>query len=99
MSDVLPKMKMYILVSIVSLVINLGVILSSLKFDFGSIALGLAGSFIPVISLISVAISGLPTEIMVFVAIVTGLLTGIQVFILAMIVLSLVKNIFWQPDV
>jgi hypothetical protein len=103
MADVMPKMKYYLFVSIIILVYNTGVFICSCAqnntFDLGYFVLSEAGSFIPGISIISTAISGITPDINALLLLFTGILTGIQVFILAMVILSLAKNLIWQPDV
>jgi len=103
MSDVLPKMKLYFLISLVMLCINLGVFLCGSiinnSFDFSSFALSSGGSFVPFISLVSLALLNIPVEISIIIALFTSILSGIQTFILAMFILQTVHNIIWNPDV
>jgi hypothetical protein len=102
MSDVMPKMKIYILCSAIILIYNMGIWLMSCiannTINLGYLALSSGGSFVPFVSLISTAISGIG-EITPLLLIFTGILTGVQVFIVAMILLQIVHNLFWSPDV
>jgi len=106
MSDVMPKVKYYIIVSIVLFFINLGIFISSCAVNntFDLLAFGIiAGTtFIPIVSGIATIVSviaSLPAEILIFLGIFTGILTGLQTFIIAMIILQTVSNLFWSPDV
>jgi hypothetical protein len=106
MSDILPKIKLYILLSIINLIINLGTIcfklITTSTLEFSSIALIIAdigGSFVPFVSLVSIALMGLPTEVFALIGIFTGIISAVQTFIIAMMILSLVHNIIWNPDV
>jgi len=103
MSDVTPKMKLYVLLSLISLGINVGVFLTACiintTFDLGTLVLSSGGSFIPFVSLFGLASLGLPVEIAGLIGLFTGIISGIQTFILAMIILQTVSNLIWSPDV
>lgn len=106
MADVIPKLKLYILVSVISFIINLGAFsyklmisntLSVADLIIGVIDVG--GSFVPFVSFVSFALMGLPIEVFLLLTTITTILSIIQSFIIAMIIISLAKNIIWQPDV
>jgi hypothetical protein len=106
MSDVMPKVKLYVFISIISLIVNVGVILSMLATNEGVSILDLmvGGStiltaFIPFVSLLPIALLGIPLEIFLFIGIFTTILSVIQTLIITFIVLQVAKNIIWQPDV
>lgn len=99
MSDVLPKLKMYLLVSFIALFFQLGITLSSLKLEITNLVTGALSGFIPFVGVVNIVISDLPTDISIIFLMITSVLSGIQIFILAMIILQIVSNIIWNPDV
>lgn len=103
MSDVTPKMKLYVLLSLVALALNVGIFLTdcitNTTFNLGVLVLSSGGSFIPFVSLFGLANLGLPFEILALIGLFTGIISGIQTFILAMFILQTVANIIWHPDV
>jgi hypothetical protein len=106
MSDVMPKVKLYIFISIISLIVNIGVILftmiNSNSNDISSIVIsgtGIITAFIPFVSIISFALIGLPLPIFTLITLFTTILSTVQTLIIAFIILQTVKNLIWQPDV
>lgn len=106
MSDISPKIKFYIFLSLIKLIINLGGILynfiSNNSIDVGQIIIGSVGlgtSFIPFVDLISFALMGLPVEILALIGLFTGILSAVQTIFLAMMILQIIHNIIWNPDV
>lgn len=106
MSDITPKLKLYIFLSLIKLIINLGgifyTVISTNVLNVGQVVIGVVGlgtSFIPFVDLISFALMGLPTEILALIGIFTGLLSAIQTVILAMMILQVIHNVIWNPDV
>ena len=62
--------------------------------SLGSIALATGGSFIPFVSLISIALlgEGLPVEMTVITGLVIGIISAVQVFLLAVIIMNLLPK-------
>lgn len=90
---------MYVFISFISLMFQLAISLSNLKLDLTNVVAGALSGFIPFVGIVNVAITGLPIEISAIFLIFTLILSGIQTFILAMIVLSIVSNLIWSPNV
>lgn len=110
MSDVLPKIKLYLFISLIQLVINIGIIICNLattntySSDFTATALisgavGVSGAFVPFISLISLALVGFPAELNFLFGIATGIFSALQTLIIFLLILQMVSNILWSPDV
>lgn len=124
MADVVPKIKLYIFLSISVILLNLSVICvqglqnSTVNFNpeydtYGNAILHndttdyvveigalLPTGFLPFSSLIVNAIyfqDAFPMNIII--GVVVGIISAIQVFIIAMVVLSLASNLLWHPDV
>lgn len=102
----MPKLKTYFFISIISLIINLGAILFGLIInDSTDLSLlvfagtGVLTAFIPFVSLIPIALLGLPIEVVAIIGVFTGVLSVWQTLIIAFIILQIAKNILWQPDV
>ena len=112
MSDVLPKMKLYLFLSIVTLLINLSILgvatLSNSQTEsigtatvMTDLAIASGTAFIPFTSLINIATLDLIDipMLLVFYTLVTVIISAIATFILVMILLQIVSNLFWSPDV
>jgi hypothetical protein len=99
MSDVLPKMKLYIFISFLNLFIGLGVFCLKNSLDIGQFLLSTSTAFVPFISLVNLAFVNAPVEIMLMIGLVTGIMSGIQVFILTMVIMQISSNLLWHPDV
>jgi len=106
MSDITPKIKLYIFISIIHLIINIGVILYKMiisnGFSLSDIvfsASALGTSFIPFVDIISFLFLGLPGEVLGLIVLFTGLLSAVQSVLIAMMILQVIHNIIWNPDV
>lgn len=106
MSDILPKIKAYVFIGLIHLVINIGVVLYDIintnAIDFSQILISsttLGGAFIPFIDLISLSFINMPSVISFMVGIFTGILSGLQAILIAMMILQVIHNIVWNPDV
>lgn len=106
MSDVLPKIKLYLFISVIQLIMNLAVFVvtwaSSTTGNINMLVLGsseVGGAFIPFISLIPLAVIGFPVELSLIIGIVTGIFSALQTIIIFLLVLQMVSNLIWSPDV
>lgn len=106
MSDILPKVKGYIFVSIISLIINIGIILVHIiqvnSIDLSTIGFTLAGmgsSFIPFVSMLPLTTLDIPTEILLLLGLFTGIISAYQLILMAMMLLQIIANVIWNPDV
>lgn len=105
MSDILPKFKLYMLVSFVFMGFNIAMFLvsaiNSNSFDIGLFCVSVGSSLVPFISFLSFnfSVSSLPIEISLLFGIITTILVVIQVFLAYMFVLQTVHNVIWNPDV
>jgi len=106
MSDVLPKIKLYLFISIIQLIVNFAVLIVTMASDssinvnmlvLGSSEVG--GAFVPFISLIPLAVIGFPVELTAIIGIVTGIFSVLQALIIFLLVLQMVSNLLWSPDV
>lgn len=103
MSDILPKAKLYILISLFQLLINacayVSGLMNELTFDFTHVIGDVLSSFLPFVSLVSLVILDLPQPLFLVLSLVTGIFSGVQAFILVMMGLQLISNLFYHPDV
>lgn len=105
MSDILPKFKLYLFVSIFSILINLGynlmVSVYNNSLNVISLLSGFGTSFIPFVNTISMVFTSgnTPIEVLTFISIITITISIIQTFLIAMFILQTVHNIIWNPDV
>jgi hypothetical protein len=105
MSDITPKFKLYLFISIIAMIISIGCSLTTMiynnSFDIGLLLVGLGASFIPFVSTISIILSSndIPTEVIAFLGIITTIISIIQTFLIAMFILQSVHNLIWNPDV
>ena len=88
MADVLPKLKMFLFFSVIQIFINLGVNLIDPNFSIISLISGSGISFIPFASIVGIALTGVPTEVKIFVGLFTGLITAIQTYLIVEVILS-----------
>lgn len=106
MSDVLPKIKLYLFISIIQLIMNLAVLIVTLASDSSEsvnvFVLGaseVGGAFIPFISLIPLAVIGFPVELTAIIGVATGIFSSLQAIIIFLLILQMVSNLLWSPDV
>jgi hypothetical protein len=97
MSDVMPKVKLWLFLSIVSLLINIGAFcvsaISNTGVSFGSFIGSALTSFIPFVDLINLAFLNLPTEIMIIVGIATGIISILKAYLLIVIIFNFFPTI------
>lgn len=104
MSDILPKAKTYILISIFQMLINIGAWVFNVSLtDFNnyllSFGVGVGGAFLPGVSLVNLAFLNLPEFMTIIIGVFTGIFTGVQAFLLVVMIMQMVRNLLWQPDV
>ena len=121
MAGVMPKISLYLFLSIICLMINLSVFFTVVianesqditgfmdeatytdadlltveeDADLGTFAFATGGSFVPFVSLISIAMLGddLPIEMTVITGLVIGIIGAMQIFLLLIIVLTMVPK-------
>ena len=121
MAGVMPKIGLYLFLSIICLMINLSVFFTVViagenqaiegfmgettytdedlltdneDADLGTFAFATGGSFVPFVSLISIALLGesLPVEMTVITGLVIGIIGAVQIFLLLVIVLNMVPK-------
>ena len=122
MAGVMPKIGLYLFLSMICLMINLSVFFTVIindsnqniegfmgestytdqdllieddSADIGNFAFATGGSFVPFVSLISIALlgEGLPVEMTVITALVIGIIGAVQIFLLVVIILNLAPKI------
>lgn len=121
MAGVMPKIGLYLFLSLICLMLNLSVFFTTLidsdseinnfmgetdysgtdlsHYDEGVSLSGFVfatgGSFIPFVSLISIALIGesLPIEMTVITGLVIGIISAVQVFLLAVIIMNLLPKV------
>lgn len=106
MSDILPKFKLYLFICFISFLINLSVLALKGLTSTNVAGLGLIdfagmgiGSFVPFVSLTMLIGLNVPLIVSTFLGSIMAVMSGIQVFIIAMFVLQIVHNLIWNPDV
>jgi len=98
MADVIPKLKMYVFISIIQLLINLVALIFSSGISAISSITTTITAFIPFIGLLNLAFLGIPTEAFVIIGLITGLFSVIQTFIILVVIGGFMSNILWHPD-
>lgn len=101
MSDILPKLRTFIFITVIMVLINMAIFVCRQTIDIGTFIASIGTSFIPFVSLIVLFVfpSGLPIEFLAFVGVIVGILSSIQVVLIAMFILQTVSNLVWSPDV
>lgn len=95
MSDVLPKFKLYMFISFISIFLNIGYVLYTFiltdSFNIISLLAGFGSSFVPFISTISLVFSfgSIPIEVIAFVGIFTTIISIIQTYLIAVMILNI----------
>ena len=93
-SDIMPKVKYYLFLSVFTIVISIGFTLTKFVYsnygDVGSILLGIGTSFIPFISTVTLVFTSLslPVEVLAFIGILTGIISSIQIYLIIEIALN-----------
>lgn len=90
MADVLPKMKMYIFLTLILVLINVAVFISKQSINIGDLIVSIGTSFIPFAGIIALLVfpSGLPVEFIALASVIIGIFSGIVTYLLVEIVYS-----------
>lgn len=112
MSDVLPKMRLFLFLSFISLLLNLSIVgvatlsnSANIPVDTATVSVDLAvasgSAFVPFVSLINIATLNLVDipMLLIFYTLVTLVLESMKLFIVAMVLLQIISNLIWSPDV
>lgn len=101
MSDILPKLKTFIFITIIMILINMSIWICKQSTDISLFIASIGTSFIPFVSLITLFVypSGLPIEFIAFAGVIVIIFSSIQVVLIAMFLLQTVSNLLWHPDV
>lgn len=106
MSDILPKLKTYFFICVISFFINLSVVFTKMAFktsDLGGLTVDFLGaslgSAVPFVNLTILLNSGFPNELTIVISSIFVIISGIEVFLIAMFALQIVSNLIWHPDV
>lgn len=90
MADILPKLKLFFFLGVLQLIINVGISLASTNFDLVG-WFGMIGSaFVPFVSMIGVAFSGFPVEVNALFVAITGIISGLQLYMIGTTIWSLI---------
>lgn len=107
MADSLPKVRLYMLITIIIMLFN---VCYYVAYSFSSGELNIVGivgtsvtSFIPgasfAVGTLTFSLSGTPVEVIALYMTISGLLNLLQGIVLALLIASLVSNVLWSPDV
>lgn len=90
MADVLPKMKMYIFLTLILVLINISVFISKQSINIGDLIISIGTSFIPFAGIVTLLVfpSGLPVEFLALASVIIGIFSGIVTYLLVEIVYS-----------
>ena len=85
MADILPKIKLYLFLTIILVFINMGIFACKQTMDFASFLTSIGTSFIPFAGLIALYVfpANMPLEFILFATTVIGIYSGILTVILA----------------
>jgi len=95
MASALPKLKYYLLISVFLVIISMGLFCYTSavnnNIDLLTFIGGLAGAFIPFGSTFTVIVSGIGEPVLLaFLTLLTGILSGIQIYLLVVIVANFI---------
>lgn len=90
MADILPKLKLFLFLSIIQLVINLGISIASGAFDIIGWAGMIGGAFVPFVSMIGLVFSGFPVEVNAIFLAIIGIISGLQAYMVGTTIWSLI---------
>jgi hypothetical protein len=90
MSDILPKVKMYLFLTLILVLINIAVFIAKQSTSIFDMIATIGTSFIPFAGLISLLVfpSGLPVEFIAFAGTIIGIFSGIVTYLLVEIILN-----------
>jgi hypothetical protein len=95
MADIIPKIKLYLFLTVMMVIINLGIFACKQTTDFLSLIASIGTSFIPFAGLITLFAvpSDLPLEFLAFAGLIIGIFSGILTAILATSIWSMLPFI------
>jgi hypothetical protein len=108
----MPKVKMLVFFTIISILVNLGVTITAMaissqnNFDVGGLedynfdtttSLGVA--IIPFASIVAITTMGLPTELVAIMSIPILIFSILQTLLIVFIGLQLIGNLIYHPDI
>ena len=99
MASVIPKFKLYLFVSIVSILIGIGYSLMTMVYagEFNILLLlsGFGTGFVPFISIITITITAtyLPVEVIAFVGVITTIVSIVQTYLIVTILLNYLPTV------
>lgn len=88
MADILPKIKLYLFMTAMLVLINMGVFVSKQTTDVLTMIASIGTSFIPFAGLVTLLVfpSGLPVEFLAFAGLIIGVFSGITAYMLGNII-------------
>lgn len=96
-ASIMPKMKLYLFICFIALLINLVAYVMSFAINgnanLASFVGNSVGSFFPVIDIVSIAFLGFPFELLSLFLLFSGVLTAIKIWILAEIIASHIPTV------
>lgn len=90
MSDILPKVKMYLFLTLILVLINISLFIAKQSTSITDLVATIGTSFIPFAGLIILLIfpSGLPVEFIAFAGVIISIFSGIITYLLIEIILN-----------
>lgn len=92
MADVTSKVKMFLFLAFISLLINVSIAIFKEPFDLSSVLVMGVTAFIPFADVIGVAFLNLPVEMMAIMLIITGIMSALKIFYLAIMVINILPT-------
>jgi len=95
----MPKVKYYLFLSVFAIVISIGFTVTKFAYtntgDIVTLLTGIGLSFIPFASTILFVFTSLnlPSEVLLFIGILTGIISGLQTYLIAEIILNHIPTI------
>lgn len=94
MADVTPKIKTYLFISLICLLINLGVYITSLVSSpnnaLNGFILSTMTSFLPFFDIVSMAFLNLPSDIFIMMGIILGIFGFLKAYFLVVIIANFI---------
>ncbi len=90
MADILPKLKYYLFLTGILVIINMGIFACKQTIDIMSLLASVGTSFIPFAGLITLFVfpGGLPVEFLAFAGVVIGVVSGILTYMLSQLIIA-----------
>jgi len=97
MAQIMPKMKTYLFICFISIMINMIAFVMSFAINGNASLASFIGSgvgaFFPIVDIVSVAFMGFPVELLAMFVLFTGVMSAIKIWILAEIIASHVPTV------